>query len=74
MATLLKPFFWFGEIIVTGISAIGEVICILLNTLKQLRFIHKNPVLIVKQMASAVVRDFYLYGHGGDRAGGIRIP
>ena len=39
MQFLLAPFIWFGEVLVTGISAIGEVVCILLNTLKQLRFI-----------------------------------
>ena len=50
MQILIAPFVWIGEVIVTGISAIGEVICILLNTLKQVRYIHKNPVLIVKQM------------------------
>ena len=52
MQILMAPFVWIGEVIVTGISAIGEVICILLNTLKQVRYIHKNPVLIVKQMIS----------------------
>ncbi len=52
MQILIAPFLWIGEVIVTGISAIGEVVCIFLNTLKQLRFIHKNPVLIVKQMIS----------------------
>ena len=52
MQILIAPFVWIGEVIVTGISAIGEVVCILLNTLKQVRYIHKNPVLIVKQMIS----------------------
>lgn len=52
MPLLLRPFAWIGEIIVTGISNIGEVVCILLNTLKQLRYIHKNPDLIAKQMIS----------------------
>ena len=52
MPFILKPFSWLGEIIVTGIAAIGEVICILLLTLKQLRYVHKNPSLIIKQMIS----------------------
>ena len=49
---LLKPVAWLGMVIVTGIANIGEVVCIFLNTLKQLRYVHKNPVLIVKQMIS----------------------
>lgn len=52
MPILFRPFVWLGAVIVTGISNIGEVVCILLNTLKQFRYIHKNPDLIVKQMIS----------------------
>ncbi len=52
MPLILRPIVWIGDIIVTGISNVGEVICILLNTLKQLRYIHKNPDLIVRQMIS----------------------
>ncbi|PWJ64407.1 MULTISPECIES: ABC transporter permease [unclassified Fibrobacter] len=55
MSFILRPISWIGEIIFTGISGVGEVICILLNTLKQLRYIHKNPNLIVKQMISVGV-------------------
>lgn len=55
MPIILRPISWIGEIIFTGISGVGEVICILLNTLKQLRYIHKNPTLIVKQMISVGV-------------------
>ncbi|MCQ2092829.1 MAG: ABC transporter permease [Fibrobacter sp.] len=52
MQLILRPFIWIGDIVVTGISAIGEVICILLSTLKQLPHVFKNPDLIVKQMIS----------------------
>lgn len=55
MPIILRPISWIGEIIFTGISGVGEVICILLNTLKQLRYVHKNPNLIVKQMISVGV-------------------
>ena len=52
MPLILRPIVFLGYIIVTGISNVGEVIWILISTLKQLRFIHKNPELIVKQMIS----------------------
>lgn len=52
MPLILRPIAWIGEIIVSGISAVGEVICILLGTLKQLPHVFKNPDLIAKQMIS----------------------
>ena len=52
MSVLLKPIAWIGHVIVDGISSVGEVICILLLTLKQLPHVFKNPDLIVKQMIS----------------------
>ncbi|MBR4616627.1 MAG: ABC transporter permease, partial [Kiritimatiellae bacterium] len=52
MTVLLKPIAWIGRVIVDGISSIGEVLCILLLTLKQMPHVFKNPDLIVKQMIS----------------------
>ena len=52
MSILLKPVAWIGHVIVDGISSIGEVLCILLLTLKQMPHVFKNPDLIVKQMIS----------------------
>ena len=52
MFILLKPVAWVGQVVLSGISSIGEVLCILLNTLKFLPRIYKNPDLIVKEMIS----------------------
>jgi phospholipid/cholesterol/gamma-HCH transport system permease protein len=48
MTLILKPINWIGKTIVDAIAAVGECICILLITVKQFRYIHKNPSLIVK--------------------------
>lgn len=55
MTFLLKPIIWLGQVIATGISSVGEIICILLNTLKQMPHVFKNPNLIVKEMISVGV-------------------
>lgn len=52
MFFLMKPIFWIGKVIVDGVTSIGEVICILLCTIKQMPHVHKNPNLIVKEMIS----------------------
>lgn len=52
MFILLRPIEFIGKIIVDGITSVGEVICILLSTMLRLRFVFKNPDLIVKQMIS----------------------
>ena len=52
MFILLRPVAWIGHVIVDGIASIGEVLCILFLTLKQLPHVFKNPDLIVKQMIS----------------------
>lgn len=52
MLVVLKPVIWIGQVIVSGVSSIGEIVCILLNTIKQLPHVHKNPNLIVKEMIS----------------------
>ena len=52
MFILLRPIAWVGQVVVSGISSIGEVVCILLNTLKFLPRVYKNPNLIVKEMIS----------------------
>lgn len=52
---ILRPIFWLGEFIVRCISNVGEVIWILLKTILQLRYVHKNPSLIVKEMISVGV-------------------
>ncbi|MCF0215966.1 MAG: ABC transporter permease [Fibrobacteraceae bacterium] len=52
MSFLLSPIAWIGKIIISGISSVGEVVCILLSTLRQLPHLFKNPELIVKQMIS----------------------
>ena len=52
MLVLLSPIIWIGKVIVQGIASVGEIICLLLSTLKQLPHVHKNPDLIVKQMIS----------------------
>ena len=55
MTLILKPITWIGQKIVDAIAAVGECICILFITLKQFRFVHKNPALIVKEMISVGV-------------------
>lgn len=55
MFILLKPICWIGKVIVDGVTSIGEVICILLNTLKQMPHVFKNPNLMVKEMISVGV-------------------
>jgi len=52
MFILLRPVAWIGHVIVDGIASIGEVLCILFLTLKQMPHVFKNPDLIVKQMIS----------------------
>ena len=52
MFVLLRPIAWVGQVVVSGISSIGEGVCILLNTLKFLPRVYKNPNLIVKEMIS----------------------
>lgn len=52
---ILRPIFWLGEFIVRCISNVGEIIWILLKTIAQLRYVHKNPSLIVKEMISVGV-------------------
>lgn len=52
MASGKNPIAWIGQVIVEGISSVGEVICILLNTLAQLPHSFKNPGLVVRQMIS----------------------
>ena len=55
MTLILKPITWIGQKIVDTIAAVGECICILFITIKQFRFVHKNPALIVKEMISVGV-------------------
>ena len=55
MTLILKPITWIGQKIVDAIAAVGECICILFITLKQFRYVHKNPSLIVKEMISVGV-------------------
>ncbi|MCQ2063986.1 MAG: ABC transporter permease [Fibrobacter sp.] len=52
MLAVLKPVIWIGQVIVSGVSSIGEIICILLSTVKQMPHVYKNPNLIVKEMIS----------------------
>lgn len=52
MFILLKPIYWIGKVIVDGIASVGEVVCILLKTLRQMPHVYKNPNLIVKEMIS----------------------
>ncbi|WP_407444447.1 MlaE family ABC transporter permease [Fibrobacter sp.] len=52
MLAVLKPVIWIGQVIVSGVSSIGEIICILLSTVRQMPHVHKNPNLIVKEMIS----------------------
>ncbi len=52
MSFLIRPIAWIGQVIVSGITSIGEIVCILLNTLKQMPHVYKNPNLIVKEMIS----------------------
>ena len=47
MFILLRPIAWVGQVVVSGISSIGEVVCILLNTLKFLPRVYKNPNLLL---------------------------
>ena len=41
-----------GKILISGISNIGEIVCILIRTIKCIPYVHKNVGLIVKQMVS----------------------
>ncbi len=55
MTLILRPINWIGQKIVDAVASVGECICILFITLKQFRFVHKNPALIVKEMISVGV-------------------
>ncbi len=46
------PIVGIGRILVSGISNVGELVCILLRTIKCFPYIHKNIGLIVKQMVA----------------------
>ena len=59
MPLILKPINWIGQKIVDAIAAVGECICILFITLKQFRYVHKNPALIVKEMISVGVSSIF---------------
>ncbi|MCK9181485.1 MAG: ABC transporter permease [Fibrobacteraceae bacterium] len=52
MSFLLKPFRFIGQMIVDGISSVGELCCILWFTLREMPNVHKNGNLVIKQMVS----------------------
>ncbi len=47
---LLAPVMWLGKVIVSGIQNVGEIVMILLYTLRTLPYIFKHSNLVVKQM------------------------